>query len=471
MIDARDTDGHPPGPAYGIPAGKAPHKGGKKLTVTELETQTGRKFDFVITDANGDIRLAGPMPQPYCKGLTCTPLEDGQVHIDLLELALWEYAFDRYSAALERREHAAQARRNRTRKLAAKAGAAAMPDNLALPTRAPYDHAISTLENPAAYLQPIQRAVLDGLTFENGKLYFRGMPASEANLVQYYDRTPQAVANLDLITLRGLYTAILADTEQMASDKSPQELDDMINDPNFIDHPVSFYVPSLLEKMGYGSNYNKAMAQALVNKLMSYTSILGIMQEKKLGRTFDVQLPVMQFRRYWEATNNIAFSSPYLNLLVLRILRTAIQTDDHGKPKRKKSGRPFTLPSNTYLVRSSIMKERNKRAAEVVCIIVTLIEQAGDNTPNIKFQTIIDRCPDLDNALKAATPTDRDKILRRTFSKAWELLRTQTRLTETYKNIQLPTAIPTMSMLDDVLRFPHDGKIKDGEDAADPAPD
>lgn len=77
MIDARDTDGHPPGPAYGIPAGKAPHKGGKKLTVTELETQTGRKFDFVITDANGDIRLAGPMPQPYCKGLTCTPLEDG----------------------------------------------------------------------------------------------------------------------------------------------------------------------------------------------------------------------------------------------------------------------------------------------------------------------------------------------------------------------------------------------------------
>lgn len=85
------------------------------MTVTELETQTGRKFDFVITDANGDIRLAGPMPQPYCKGLTCTPLEDGQVHIDLLELALWEYAFDRYSTALERREHAAQARRNRTR--------------------------------------------------------------------------------------------------------------------------------------------------------------------------------------------------------------------------------------------------------------------------------------------------------------------------------------------------------------------
>lgn len=440
------------------------------MTVTELETQIEQKFDFIITDANGNIRFAGPMPQPYCKGLTCTLLEDGQVHMDPLELALWEHAFDRYSAALERQAHAAQARRNRTRKLAAKAGAAAvMPDNLALPTRPPYDHAISTLENPAAYLQPMQQAVLDGLTFENGTLYFRGMPASGANLVQYYDKTPQAVANLDLITLRGLYTAILADTEQKAKNKSPQEIDDMINDPNFIDHPVSFYVPSLLEKMGYGSNYNKAMAQALVNKLMSYTNILGIMQEKKLDRTFEVQLPVMQFRRYWEATNNIAFSSPYLNLLVLRILQTAVQTDDHGRPKRKKSGKPFTLPSNTYLIKSNIMKELNKRAAEVVCIIVTLIEQTGNNTPNIKFQTIIDRCPDLDNALKAATPADRNKILKRTFSKAWELLRTQTRLTETYKNIQIPTIIPTMSMLDDVLKFPHGGKIKGESDMACPA--
>ena len=42
-------------------------------------------------------------------------------------------------------------------------------------------------------------------------------------------------------------------------------------------------------------------------------------------------------------------------------------------------------------------------------------------------------------------------ILNRVFTKAWELLRTQTLLEEKYKGIQLPTEIPTILALDEKL--------------------
>ena len=344
------------------------------MTTTELQTLADREFDFTVTDADGNVRFAGPMPKPYCEGLGYTLLEDGQIHMDRLEVAQWEYAFDRYSAHLLRNRHELNRKRNRTRKLAEKEGELlSMPANLALPTRKPYEYAISTVENPTAYLQPMIQAVTDGLTFKDGVLYFQGMKASEANLVQYYDKTPKAVADLDTITLRGLYTAILKAIEQKG--RTQEAIEAIAHDPQFLFHSDTFYVPELLDR-----------------------------------------------------------------------------------PKLKSNGQPFMLPSHTYLVKSSIMKERNKRAVEIVCAIVTLIEQAGDNVPNIKFQTLVDRCPSLKNTLDAASPTNRNTILRRTFTKAWELLRTQTHLEEAYPGIQLPTAIPTMSRLGEVLRFEHGGK-------------
>ena len=123
------------------------------------------------------------------------------------------------------------------------------------------------------------------------------------------------------------------------------------------------------------------------------------------------------------------------------------------------------LPSHSYLVKTSIAKERNRRAAEIVCVVVTLIEQAGNNVPHIKAQTIVDRCPDLKNALNAADSSNKSHVLRRAFAGAWKMLPKQTRLAEVYKNIQFPSAIPTASTLDMVFEFPHDGKVTGREKA------
>ena len=110
-------------------------------------------------------------------------------------------------------------KRNRTRKQAEKTGAiTTMPEVIALPTLKPYQNAISTVQDPAAHLQPVTQALADNLRFDNGTLYFQGMDASRVDLVQYYDKRHQAVSDLDLPTLRALYSVILQDVQDAAKD-------------------------------------------------------------------------------------------------------------------------------------------------------------------------------------------------------------------------------------------------------------
>ena len=62
--------------------------------------------------------------------------------------------------------------------------------------------------------------------------------------------------------------------------------------------------------------------------------------------------------------------------------------------------------------------------------------------------------------------TNRRQLLKRTFSKTWELLRTKTRLAEFYDGIELPDPkdpafLPNESELNNlVISFPHNGKKK-----------
>ena len=120
------------------------------------------------------------------------------------------------------------------------------------------------------------------------------------------------------------------------------------------------------------------------------------------------------------------------------------------------------LVSHSYLVHSSITKQRNKAAVENVNIIVTLIEQAGDNIPRIKASTIIERNPQLQQRLE--TVKNKTDLLKTTFTKTWELLRTETDLLTTYKDIELPDPkdpafIPTAKTVNTlVFKFPHKGK-------------
>lgn len=426
------------------------------ITLEELQALTDHHFDFIVPCNDGTILFAGPLPGKYSKNLHYDQSENNRILMTEEDINAWEKAFANYIADLKAN---ATKKHNRTRKKAEKAGAiTAMPDIIAIPTLKPYQYAISTVNDPVAHLQPITQTLADNLRFEHGVLYIQGMDASRVDLVQFYDKTTKAVSDLDLPTLRVLYSVILQDVRDTA--KNPDGIAAQVNDPQYLGHSVKIYLPDFLRALGYKANNSKDGIAYAVTKIMSYARILGVMEEWHNGRIYRSHYPVMQLIGHNDKDNTLQFASPYINRLIMTILQASLQTDKKGNYKLKSNGEAFLLPSHSYLIKASIAKEKNKRAIEIVCVVVTLIEQAGDNTPHIKAQTIIDRCPDLRNALDAAkTSSDKGKIIRRAFTKAWELLPKQTKLAEVYKNIQFPTIIPTASQLDMVFKFPHEGKI------------
>ena len=194
---------------------------------------------------------------------------------------------------------------------------------------------------------------------------------------------------------------------------------------------------------------------------------MGIVDKGTRGNDI---LPVLVFMGNDVDKNIIRFSSPYMVRVIQDIYKASIRKSKVDLPITDKQGNVLTLPSHSYLIKSSITKEKNKKAVEIVFIIVTLIEQAGNNVPHIKAETIVERNTQLKESLMASKSTsDKNKKLNRAFTKAWELLRTQTDLLNTYKNIVLPDPkapdfckyIPTTSTLDTVYEFPHEGKIID----------
>jgi len=429
------------------------------VTVEELRQLTDYPFEYLIQrdDPEHSILFGIPIPAPFGDGLHWHKGEGGFFTVEE-GIQVWEDAWNAYTRFL-----AKTGPKHRTRQQAEKAGAftaVCMPQKLANVTLVPYRQSMTVVENEDARLQPILPELASNLRFEDGVLWFEGMDASRVNLVRYYDRRPQAVLNLDLITLRALYSIILQDVQQRAA--TPETLLELVADQSYINRLTSIYLPDFLKMLGYQPNISPDSIQFAITKIASYNRILGCLKDESGGRKHESVYTVLNFDHYDKNNGTLHFYSPYINKLIAIILSKSIQKDRKNQPKRTKSGKPILLPSHSYNIRSSIAKERNLRAVEIVFVIDALIAESGDDhTPHIRAQTILDRVPDLKFALEAATTSsDKSKVLRRAFSKAWELLETQTDLRENYKNIQFPTVIPTPSTLDMVFTFPHEGKVK-----------
>lgn len=440
------------------------------MTVEELRQLTDYPFEYLIQrdDPEHSILFGIPIPAPFGDGLHWHKSESGCSFTVDEDIKVWEDAWNAYIRFLQEQRNTPAAEtgpkhRNRTRQQAEQAGAitfAGMPCNLANVTLVPYRQAMTVVENEDARLQPILPELASNLRFENGVLWFEGMDASRVNLVRYYDRRPQAVMNLDLITLRALYSIILQDVQRRAA--TPETLLELVADQSYINRLTSIYLPDFLKMLGYQPNISQDSIQFAITKIASYNRILGCLKDESGGRKHESIYTVLNFDHYDKNNGTLHFYSPYINKLIAIILSKSIQTDRKNQPKRTKSGKPILLPSHSYNIRSSIVKERNLRSVEIVFVIEALIAEAGDDhTPHIRAQTMIDRVPDLKFALEAAEKTkDKNILLKRAFSKAWELLETQTDLRKNYKNIQFPTVVPTTSTLDMIFTFPHEGKVK-----------
>lgn len=361
-----------------------------------------------------------------------------------------------------------QGRRYRTKIQAERAGAITdMPEKLSLITLKEYRDGLRPTDNDTAYLRPLKPEIADRLRYINGTLLFEGVDSSGVKLIDakdidlslHYDMETKTIADLDLMTLRALYSIILQDVQNMAKD--PDMIAQKAKNPQFIGHSVKIHMSSFLKMMGDGNKHLSGdSVEYAIKKIMSYSHIIGVLEEYSGGTTYRSFYPVLVFHAYDDRDGTLTFASPYINKLIITVFEKSIQRDKKGHPRLSKTGKPIIRASHSRLIKSSILQERNRRACEIVCYVVETIEMAGKHAPRIRAQTIVAHCPDLNNALDAATPSNRSLILKRAFSKAWELLRTQTTLEDTYRNICIPTEVPTYSELKDMIfEFPHLGKI------------
>lgn len=327
------------------------------------------------------------------------------------------------------------------------------PKSLIIPTMPDYQYSMSLYKEKNAHLEVIDNTYMENLEFENGMLFFKNLNGKEEiGEAELRDlRTNEGIEEIDLVELRNYYRILFREFEK----SEYKTLKDFII--------VS--VPLLARK----KNPNENDIDSVITKIKSYHNVMGVIKGVRNGKIRESYYQVLNFEYYDEKTNTVAFSSPYMNYVIQNIYNLSIRREN-GRPQIASNGRPLTLPSHSYLIDQSILKERNKAAVENVILITTLIEQAGsknkrENPPHISARNLIERNVQLAERLERSE--NQRALLKRVFSKTWELLREKTTLEENYKNIELPSPkdpsmIPTMRNLDELIfSFPHDGKIKD----------
>lgn len=321
-----------------------------------------------------------------------------------------------------------------------------VPSNLLVITNDKYQNAMSLNKNETAYMQMVSDN--SKLRFENGILTFKGFPATPAELQEIY--TEEGIEKINIPLLMVIYSII----HEKFSETMPENQN--------INERINIYYPELAKGIGKSPKITKSDVQDCIHSIKLFEKLIGIITNGT-GST-DI-LPVIYNAEYDATKNVISFTSPYIAKLIKEIYTASIRTNKKKQVSLKKNGQPQMYTSHSYMINMDIAKEKNKKAVEIVFIVVAVIEQAGNYTPHIKAETIIERTCLLKHNLQGQTAGNKTNILKRAFKKAWELLKKKTCLTSVYKDIELPdpediSVIPTSSTLGIVFEFPHHGKPK-----------
>lgn len=332
-----------------------------------------------------------------------------------------------------------------------------LPDRQATITARRYTTTISFCQNGKAYMELFKEGEVDRLSFQNGRLYLKDSmnPLPEDEIQNMTSKSfPDSV---DLSMLRTFYSVILKEYEKVEYQE--------------INSNIVLYVPELLKALGKKGNQSQEQINKLINDMNQYKNVVGVVEKHSGQRVYKNRYALLNFNYYDQEHNTISFNAPYLEYIIKQIHENAIQRDGKGNELHSRNGKPFLLPTHSYLIKTDITKERNHIAVENVNIIVTLIEQAGRKGAHINAQTVLNRNPLLKQRLNECAPKNRQQILDRTFKKTWELLRSMTDIEEAYPGIVLPEpnnpdAIPKVKTLKTkVWEIRHNGKRKNAKNS------
>jgi len=313
-----------------------------------------------------------------------------------------------------------------------------LPSALAIITNRDYQYGISFYQRGRAYLQPIKS--LDGYRYQNERYTLSRKPNELF--------TDEDLSKFDLMLLRAIYSIIL-------HNNTANDFDNTLSEA-----PFTIYLPDFLRMIGMKSMPNRATFDSLYKKFENLQFLLGITDPPDDIRRI---YPVIYNLDPDRGKNTVSFSSPYICNLIRLISQSASQNkNDSGLPRA----------THSYLIKPSLVKENNKRAAEIVVIVVALIEQARKQTPHIKASTILDRHLELKQAYEKASSGNKSVILKRAFQKAWVMLREQTELASKYNDpvfLKTELPVPTIKTLDRAITFENRGKSKSSKPVNDGA--
>lgn len=342
---------------------------------------------------------------------------------------------------------------------------AIMPSSMVTITHPQYQNALSFYQKKSdgivnnAYLAAVKSDSEENelmnlaLSIEGNQLYWGNTPVIEAD---FHDLiTDKRIDRINTQLLSAVYSVLYANHMNMSHEDDDNKATN--------DYSVIIYMPDFMAFIGCGRNYSKSQLKSVLDSLKVFYNIIGIIEKADdWGCPYRDRYALLMLHDMKDSTNTIHISSPYMHELIKILNEKRIAVNNKGK-QIMNGGNPVTIPNYSFLIKGSLATARNRRAADVVTIIIPLIEQAGrKNIPGITAKTIIERCPRFQAALDAYDSTrSRNRLLNRTFSTAWQYLRAHTLINERYKDFEYPSTIPTMKTLSQKISFKHQGLKKE----------
>lgn len=306
------------------------------------------------------------------------------------------------------------------------------------------EDALTTVPCGGPHLRIMKRDVMDLLQYEDGRFYRNGKPVGDAWLSGCRDEA--APADMSMIYMG--YALVAGSLEDVTG---PYEIDRAAGDPAFYGRVLKFYVPDLVEFTGTTPSVHNDAGRYLAGRIEGCRNIVGVVP----GLDGPEHYAALVLVGHDTGRNIISIASPYFHKVALNARRRSILWNGDGSPAMLPGRRPAMLPVHSDLISSRILSERSKPAIEVVRAVINKIERSDGTTPSITAREILDRCPGLQRLLAGKSAYKKNMDLERTFGKAWELLRTRTRLAQAYPGIRIPDEAPTVKNMDVAFRFPY----------------
>ena len=308
-----------------------------------------------------------------------------------------------------------------------------------------YKHALTTQKNRNAYIALMDEEFFQKFDFSNGELIYDGAIAGQVK--QHIRGRYEDVSAIDFPLLVQIYTAAV---------KAKMKYDSFT---------ITVYIPTFFKEMGIDTGTGNA--SDFMRKLHSFENCAGFLPGSS---TISKLLSIIDMDMKHQT---ITFAIPYIMRLI-----TLLNEQNLVKGKTRNGDEyEYIKPHHNTLIHSTIVAERNKPAVELLGLITTGLLQRGavpdtktyrknntqTTTPELvtyseTFRTLLNDAPLLRGRIQAyKTTADKNKALRRAFSRMWELLPTKTDAEQYFINLHYNAIIPTMTTLGDILEITHTG--------------